>query len=114
MCRRLYKKVCISLREHAANVINFEKKKMLLLTEKELNLHQNSTVYLQKKFIEKLAKDKNYWKARDHCYFTSKYRGAAHKICNLRFNVPNKIAVVFNNGSNYNYQFYFKRISKRV
>ena len=28
------KKFCISLREHAADVINFEKKKMLPLTEK--------------------------------------------------------------------------------
>ena len=33
------KKFCIFLREHAADVINFEKKKMLL-TEKELTLHQ--------------------------------------------------------------------------
>ena len=30
------KKFCIYLREHAVDVINFEKKKMLPLTEKEL------------------------------------------------------------------------------
>ena len=30
------KKFCVSLREQAANVINFEKKKMLPLTKKEL------------------------------------------------------------------------------
>ena len=34
------------------------------------------------------ANDKNYRKVRDHCHFTGKYRGAAHSICNLRFNVP--------------------------
>ena len=34
------KKFCISLTEHAADVINFEKKKMLPLTKKELKLHQ--------------------------------------------------------------------------
>ena len=38
------KKFCFSLREHAADVINLEKKKMLQLTEKELKLHQDSTV----------------------------------------------------------------------
>ena len=35
---------CISLKKHAADIINFEKKKMLPLTEKELKLHQDSTV----------------------------------------------------------------------
>ena len=33
------KKFCISLREHAADLINFEKKKMLPLTEEELKLY---------------------------------------------------------------------------
>ena len=46
------KKFCISLREHAANVINFEKKKMLLLTEKELKLHQDAIqCYISRKAI---------------------------------------------------------------
>ena len=30
------KRLCISLKEHAADALNFEKKKMLLLTGKEL------------------------------------------------------------------------------
>ena len=25
----------------------------------------------------------NYIKVRDHCQYTGKYKGAAHKICNL-------------------------------
>ena len=33
-----------SLREQAANVITFERKKLLTLIEKELKLHQDSTV----------------------------------------------------------------------
>ena len=44
---------------------------------------------------KKVAKDKNYWKARDHWHFTGKYRIGAHSICNLKFNVPNEIPVVF-------------------
>ena len=42
---------------------------------------------------------------RDHCHFTGKRRGAAHSICNLRFNVSNEIPVVFHNGPNYDYHF---------
>ena len=49
-----------------------------------------------KRLLKKFGNNKNYWKVRDHCYyFTGKYRGAAHSICNLRFNVPNEIPVVF-------------------
>ena len=38
------KKFCSSLRQHASNVINFETKKMLLLTKKEVKSHQDTTV----------------------------------------------------------------------
>ena len=37
------KKFCSSLREHATNIINFEKKKMLQLTKKELKLDHDPT-----------------------------------------------------------------------
>ena len=43
-------KFCISLTEHAPNVINFERKKMLPLTKKELKLHQDAT---EVTFVEK-------------------------------------------------------------
>ena len=57
------KKFCISLREHAADVISFEKKKMLPLTEKELK--DSTQCYIcRKKFTQKLAKDKNHRKVR--------------------------------------------------
>ena len=38
-------KFCISQREHAANVINFEKKNILPVTETELKLHKTSVVF---------------------------------------------------------------------
>ena len=53
------------------------------------------------KVQKKLAQDKNHWKARDHCHYTSKYRGAAHSIFHLKFNVINEIPAVSHNGSNY-------------
>ena len=60
---------------------------------------------------KKLAKDKNYQKVRDSCHYLGKYRVAAHNICNLRFNVPKEIPVVFHNGSNYDYHFIIKELA---
>ena len=38
------KKFCESLRKHAKNIIDFEKKKMLRLTKEELKSHQEPKV----------------------------------------------------------------------
>ena len=56
------KKFYIYLREHATNIINFEKKKMLPLTKKELKLHQDLTecFICGIRFLKKFANDKNY------------------------------------------------------
>ena len=48
-------------------------------------------------------KDKQYPKDRDHCHYIGEYRGAAHRIRNLKYCVPKKIPIAFHNGSNYNY-----------
>ena len=104
------KKFRISLREFAADVINFGKKKILTLTEKELKLHQDLTqcFICRNKFAQKLSKDKNHRKVTDHCDLTGKYSGPAHSICSLIFNVPNEILVIFHNGSSYDYHFIMK------
>ena len=39
------KKFCSSLKEHSTNIISFERKKVLPLTEKELKLPQDATTY---------------------------------------------------------------------
>ena len=58
---------------------------------------QQDVIFAQKKMIKKFATDKNHQKVRDYCHYIGEYRDAAHSICNLRFNVPNKITVVFHN-----------------
>ena len=52
-------------------------------------------LYLWKRILKKLSKSINSWKVRHHCHYTGKYRGAAHSICNLKFNVRNGIPVIF-------------------
>ena len=105
------KKFCTSLTEHAKNIIDFEKKKML--ANEELKSHQDAKVcyIFGKRFQKKFFNDKNYRKIRDHCYYTNKYKGAACSICNLKFNVPNETHVVFHNGSNCDYQFIIKKLT---
>ena len=55
---------------------------------------------------------KKHYKVRNHCYYTEKYRGAAHNICNLRYKIPKEIPVVFHNGSTYDYHFIIKELVK--
>ena len=69
---------------------------------------QQIVTYLKKRILKKSAKSKKYWKVRGNCHCRGKYRGAAHIICNLRFNVPNKISAVFQIGTNYDYYFIIK------
>ena len=78
-----------------------KKKKVCYICEKEFCTDKN---------------DKNtfklYHKVRDHCHYTEKFRGPAHSICNLRYNIPKEIPVVFHNGSTYDYHFVIKQLAK--
>ena len=88
---------------------------MLPLTKEELKLHQDAKVcYICRKWIlKKLSKIINYRKFIDHCHYTGQYRNAAHSICNLKFNLPNEIPVVFHNSSNYDYHFIIKELAHK-
>ena len=46
-------------------------------------------------------KSDNYEKVKNYCRFSGKFKGAAHKICSLRYAIPHDIPVLFHNGSNY-------------
>ena len=88
---------------------------MLLLTREELKSHEDAKVcYIcGMRFLKNISKNINYWKVRDHCHYTGKYRDAAHSICNSKFNVPNEIAAVFHNGSNYCYDSIIKELANK-
>ena len=49
-------------------------------------------------------------KVRDHCHFTGRYRGAAHKICNFLYKKPNFTPVVFHNLSGYDSRLFVKNL----
>ena len=45
----------------------------------------------------------NYRKVIDHDCYTGNCRGAAHSLCNLRYETQREILVVIHNGSNYDF-----------
>ena len=51
-------------------------------------------------------------KVRDHCHFTGKYRGAAHKLCNLQFKKPKFTPVIFHTLANYDCHLFIKNLGK--
>ena len=109
-CTKIF---CKDLREHATKIINYEKKKMMLLTTKEEIYHNKQKLcYICKKEFDN--NDKKNCKVRDHCHYTGKYRDASHNTCNLRYKVLKEIPVVFHNGSTYDYHFIIKELVKEL
>ena len=84
---------------------------MIPLTNEERKLHreQKSVIYAKKEFN---ADDTKYYKVKDHCHYTGKYRGAAYDICNIRCKTPKKIRAVFHNSSTYDYHFIIKELAE--
>ena len=55
---------------------------------------------------EELGEDR----VRDHCHLSGKFRGAAHEICNLEYEVPKFFQVVFHNLSSYDSHLVIKTL----
>ena len=110
------KMFCKDLKDRPRKIIDYEKKEMIPLTDKEKETHENQRIcciYEQEFCTNKNKKEfKKKQKVRDHDHYTGKYRGAAHSICNLRYKVPKEIPVVFHNGSTYDYHFIIKQLAK--
>ena len=109
------KNFCLDLKEHAAKIINYEKKEMISLTKEEKKIHRMQKVsYICKKGFSTDDDNKKYFKVRDYCHYTEKYRGAAHDIYNLRYKkkIPKKIYLVFHNGSTYDYHVIIKELAE--
>ena len=109
------KKFCKDLRKHATKIINCNKKEVIPLTQKEeSNYSRETNCHICKKgFINyEDDYDKKYYKVKDYCYYTGKYKGAAHNNCNIKYEVQKEIPIVFHNGSTYDYHFIIKELAK--
>ena len=84
--------------------------KNLIMTEEEENLFQKSNnCLIYKKFINN---NNNEEKVRDHCHVTGKFRGAAHRNCNVNFQLTKKVPVIFHNLRGYNSHLILNELDK--
>ena len=67
--------------------------KTLIMSDEEEHLFQQSNSCW---ICKKITNDDDE-KLRDHCHVTSKYRGAAHWDCNIKFQLIKKVLVIFHN-----------------
>ena len=83
--------------KHCSEVMKKHVSKEFVLTKEDKEDFKNST----KCWIC----DNNYLdndvKVRDHCHITEKYRGYAHRDCNINLKLNHKIPVLFHNLENY-------------
>ena len=54
---------------------------------------------------------KNKTKVKDQCYYTGKFRGAAHNKCNLNYKIPKDIPTIIHNAS-YDTHFIVNQLAK--
>ena len=74
---------------------------------------KNNATYVKNSFVLIKMKFKLYKKVRDHRHYTTKFRGAAHSICNLNYKVPQEIPVKIHNSSKYDYHFIIKKLAEQ-
>ena len=76
---------------------------MILLTKEENNFYNEEEIcYMCKEKFYMDKDDKNYInkrKIKDHCHYTGKFRGAAHSICNLNYDVQKEIPIIIRNAT---------------
>ena len=108
------KQFCESLKEHAAKIINFQKKKMAPLTKKSLDhmLVKKTVKYVKTNFKTNMLMLKKYCKVIDHCHYTGKCRGTAQNIFRLKHSMSKEILLVVHDESNYDYHFIIKELAE--
>ena len=91
-----------------AKIINKHFNKNLIMTEEEENLFQKSNnCCICKTFINNDEET-----VRDHFHVTGKFRGAAHRNCNVNFQLTKKVSVIFYNLRGYDSHLIFNELDK--
>ena len=87
--------------------LGFKKNKMVM-TKKDWNDFQEADFcWLCRKGFEKEGEK---IKVRDHCHYTGKFRGAAHRDCNRKFQKPNFTPVFFHNLAGYDSHLFVRSL----
>ena len=103
-------KFCGHIREEAKRLYKtFPEKPMYPLTPKQWKSYKKaSKCHICYKPFEEQNPN-----VKDHYRYTSKYRGPAHSLCNLRYKVPFYIPVIFHNLSGYDAHLFIRELGKK-
>ena len=82
--------------------------KNLIVSEEEEQLFQESNSC----WICGTLIDHDDEKVRDHCHVTEKFRGAAHRSCNVNFQLTKKVPAIFHNLRSYHSHLIFCELDK--
>ena len=103
-------KFCDHITEEARRLYHsYPKKPMKPLTKKQWkNFKKSSNCHICfKPFSNRNPK------VRGHCHYSDLYRGAAHVTCNLQYNTPSYIPVVFHNVSGYDAHLFICKLARK-
>lgn len=88
------------------------KRKMNALTKQEEKEFKSATrCHICKKRFCADRNDKTHHKVRDHCHLTGQYRGPAHSICNLNYQIDRTIPIVLHNLCGYDSHLLIKKLA---
>ena len=87
--------------------LSLPNKKMFPLTDKEWKTFREAEVCW---LCRKEFGGDNLRKVRDHCHFSGKFRGAAHSLCNFKFQRPKFTPVFFHNLQNYDAHLFVRAL----
>ena len=84
---------------------------MLPLTKMLQREHEKATTchICMKSFDD----DPENYKVKDHCHYTGVYRGAAHNKCDLKYEIPKHIPIVFHNLSGYDAHLFIRQLGEK-
>ena len=87
--------------------LSLPNKKMFPLTDGEWKTFREAAVCW---LCRKEFGNGNLKKVRDHCHFSGKFRGAAHSLCNFKFQRPKFTPVFFHNLQNYDAHLFVRAL----
>ena len=80
---------------------------MIISEEEKERFQSSNTCWICEKFI-----DEDDEKVSDHCHITTKFRGAAHSICNISLQLTIKVSIIFHNLRGYDSHLIFDELNK--
>ena len=101
------KKFVEMLEEDIREISSIPKKKMIFGKEEKERFDKETKCWICNEEFDDNVKN---GKVRDHCHFTGRYRGAAHKLCNRKYRKPNFTPVVFHYHSGYDSHLFVKNL----